>query len=73
FPINEGYARLNKYEGAAMRLGGRLQAAIEVLNDIEAGKRPASDALKDWGTSHRFAGAGDRAVIGNIVYDALRR
>lgn len=30
-----------------MRLGGRLQAAIEILNDIEAGKRPASDALKD--------------------------
>lgn len=56
-----------------MRLGGRLQAAIEVLEDIEAKKRPASDALKDWGSSHRFAGAGDRAVIGNIVYDALRR
>ncbi|NTS30403.1 RsmB/NOP family class I SAM-dependent RNA methyltransferase [Phyllobacterium sp. BT25] len=56
-----------------MRLGGRLQAAIEVLDDIENRKRPASDALKDWGLSHRFAGAGDRAVIGNIVYDALRR
>ncbi|MGU3574400.1 RsmB/NOP family class I SAM-dependent RNA methyltransferase [Brucellaceae bacterium C25G] len=56
-----------------MRLGGRLQAAIEILEDIEAKKRPASDALKDWGSSHRFAGAGDRAVIGNIVYDALRR
>ena len=56
-----------------MRLGGRLQAAIEVLDDIETRKRPASDALKDWGLSHRFAGAGDRAVIGNIVYDALRR
>ncbi|MFD1197998.1 RsmB/NOP family class I SAM-dependent RNA methyltransferase [Brucella gallinifaecis] len=56
-----------------MRLGGRLQAAIEILNDIEVVKRPASDALKDWGASHRFAGAGDRAVIGNIVYDALRR
>ncbi|MEP7455949.1 RsmB/NOP family class I SAM-dependent RNA methyltransferase [Phyllobacterium sp. SB3] len=56
-----------------MRLGGRLQAAIEVLEDIENRKRPASDALKDWGLSHRFAGAGDRAVIGNIVYDALRR
>ncbi len=31
-----------------------------------------SDALKDWGLSHRFAGSGDRAAIGNIVYDALR-
>lgn len=56
-----------------MRLGGRLQAAIEVLSETEAGKRPASDVLKDWGAAHRFAGAGDRAVIGNIVYDALRR
>ncbi|KXF78517.1 MFS transporter [Paramesorhizobium deserti] len=56
-----------------MRLGGRLQAAIEILDDIETRKRPASDALKDWGLAHRFAGAGDRAVIGNIVYDVLRR
>lgn len=55
-----------------MRLGGRLQAAIEVLQDIKSRRRPAADALKDWGLSHRFAGAGDRAAIGNIVYDALR-
>lgn len=56
-----------------MRLGGRLQAAIEVLEDIERQNRAASDALKDWGAAHRFAGAGDRAVIGNLVYDVLRR
>jgi 16S rRNA (cytosine967-C5)-methyltransferase len=56
-----------------MRLGGRLAAAIEVLDDIDGRHRPAADGLKDWGLSHRFAGAGDRAAIGNIVYDALRR
>lgn len=56
-----------------MRLGGRLAAAIEVLEDIDRRHRPAADALKDWGVSHRFAGAGDRAAIGNIVYDGLRR
>lgn len=56
-----------------MRLGGRLAGAIEVLNDIEARKRPVADALKDWGLSHRFAGSGDRSAIGNIVYDALRK
>ena len=56
-----------------MRLGGRLAAAIEILDDIENRHRPAAEALKDWGVSHRFAGSGDRAAIGNIVYDALRR
>ena len=56
-----------------MRLGGRLAAAIEVLEDIRTRHRPTADALRDWGVSHRFAGAGDRAAVGNIVYDALRR
>ena len=56
-----------------MRLGGSLAAAIEVLDDIARRHRPVADALKDWGLSHRFAGSGDRAAIGNIVYDALRR
>ncbi|MBT9372200.1 RsmB/NOP family class I SAM-dependent RNA methyltransferase [Rhizobium sp. CSW-27] len=55
-----------------MRLGGRMAAAIEVLADIEARKRPVADALKDWGLAHRFAGSGDRSAIGNLVYDALR-
>lgn len=56
-----------------MRLGGRLGAAIEVLDDIETRHRPAADAMRDWGLSHRFAGSGDRAAVGNLVYDALRR
>ena len=56
-----------------MRLPGRLSAAIAVLTDIEARKRPVSEALKDWGNANRFAGSGDRAAIGNHVYDALRR
>jgi 16S rRNA (cytosine967-C5)-methyltransferase len=52
---------------------GRLAAAIEVVADIEARRRPANDALKDWGLSHRFAGSSDRAAIAGLVYDALRR
>lgn len=51
----------------------RLSAAIEVLADIAARRRPAPDALKDWGLAHRFAGSKDRAAIASLVYDALRR
>ena len=56
-----------------MRFPGRLSAAIDVLTDVEQRKRPVSEALKAWGLNNRFAGAGDRAAIGNLVYDALRR
>ncbi len=55
-----------------MTPAARASAAIEVLAAIEAHKRPAAEALKDWGTSHRFAGSGDRAAIGNLVFDTLR-
>lgn len=46
---------------------------MEVFADIESRRRPAADALKDWGLSHRFAGSSDRAAIAGLVYDALRR
>ena len=55
-----------------MTPAARASAAIEILADIEARKRPAAEALKDWGVSHRFAGSGDRAAIGNLVFDVLR-
>lgn len=56
-----------------MRLPGRLAAAIEVLTEVDDRHRPVSEALRSWGLANRFAGAGDRAAIGNLVYDALRR
>lgn len=56
-----------------MTPAARISAAIEVLGDIEARRRPAADALKDWGLSHRFAGSKDRAAIASLVYDSLRR
>jgi len=55
-----------------MTPAARASAAIEILGDLEARKRPAAEALKDWGVSHRFAGSGDRAAIGNLVFDCLR-
>jgi 16S rRNA (cytosine967-C5)-methyltransferase len=51
----------------------RLSAAIDVIATIDAQRVPAAQALKDWGTSHRFAGSGDRAAIAGLVWDVLRR
>jgi 16S rRNA (cytosine967-C5)-methyltransferase len=56
-----------------MRRGAQIKAAIEVLEEVLVRHRPAAAALADWGKSHRFAGSGDRAAIGNLVFDALRR
>ena len=56
-----------------MTPAARASAAMEVLADIAERKRPAADALKDWGLAHRFAGSGDRAAIGNLVFDGLRK
>jgi 16S rRNA (cytosine967-C5)-methyltransferase len=56
-----------------MTPGARVSAAIDILVEIAARKRPAAEVLKDWGVAHRFAGSGDRAAIGNLVFDALRK
>jgi 16S rRNA (cytosine967-C5)-methyltransferase len=56
-----------------MTPAARASAAIEILADIADRKRPAADALKDWGVAHRFAGSGDRAAIGNLVFDCVRK
>src|ERR1044071_10142489 len=56
-----------------MRAGARIAAAAEVLDDVINRHPPAATALADWGKTHRFAGSGDRAAIGTLVYDALRR
>ena len=56
-----------------MTPAARLSAAIELLETIEGDRVPAAQALKEWGTAHRFAGSGDRAAISGLVWDVLRR
>ena len=56
-----------------MTPAARAAAAIEVLAEIDQRHRPAAEALKDWGRAHRFAGSSDRAAIGNLVFDCLRK
>ena len=54
-----------------MTPGARISAAIEVLDQILAG-RPAEQALLRWSRSSRYAGSGDRAAVRDLVFDALR-
>ena len=56
-----------------MTPAARLSAAIDVIGTIEVQRAPAAQALKEWGTAHRFAGSGDRAAIAGLVWDVLRR
>ena len=56
-----------------MTPGARLQAAVEVLDQVLQGRSAADRALQAWGRAHRFAGSKDRAAIAERVYAVLRR
>lgn len=55
-----------------MTPGARLQAAIEVLDRVQAGAASEA-ALTNWARASRFAGSGDRAAVRDHVHDVLRR
>ncbi|MEL6243884.1 MAG: RsmB/NOP family class I SAM-dependent RNA methyltransferase [Pseudomonadota bacterium] len=56
-----------------MRTGGRISAAILVLEDVLTRRTPVNAAVRDWGKRARYAGSKDRAWISGLVLDALRR
>ena len=73
-PPNAAFASVAPFgQNPAMIPAAHISAAIEILSDVETRRRPAADAMKDWGLAHRFAGSGDRAAIAGLLYDALRR
>lgn len=54
-----------------MTPGARVQAAIDLLDEILAGA-PAERALTGWARRSRFAGSKDRAAVRDHVFQALR-
>ncbi|MBY6138262.1 RsmB/NOP family class I SAM-dependent RNA methyltransferase [Leisingera daeponensis] len=54
-----------------MTPAARLQAAIEILDQVLAGD-PAEKALTSWGRRSRFAGSKDRVAVRDHVFDAVR-
>ncbi|WGH78825.1 RsmB/NOP family class I SAM-dependent RNA methyltransferase [Jannaschia ovalis] len=55
-----------------MTPGARVQAAIEVLDQVLRGAA-AERALTAWARGARYAGSKDRAAVRDHVFDALRR
>ncbi len=54
-----------------MTPAARIQASIEILDDILAGV-PVEKALTGWARRSRFAGSKDRAAVRDHVFGALR-
>ncbi|EIZ81346.1 hypothetical protein WSK_0053 [Novosphingobium sp. Rr 2-17] len=59
-----------------MTPAARVQAAIEVLDEVIAAARangaPADRLIGDWFRTRRFAGSGDRRAVRELVYRAIR-
>ena len=56
-----------------MTPAGRLQAAIEVLDQIASSRQPADQVLRAWGGANRYAGSKDRRAVAERVYLCLRQ
>ncbi|MCG7518238.1 RsmB/NOP family class I SAM-dependent RNA methyltransferase [Ruegeria sp. Ofav3-42] len=54
-----------------MTPAARVQASIEIIDDILAGA-PVEKALTGWARRSRFAGSKDRAAVRDHVFEALR-
>ena len=54
-----------------MTPAARVQAAIEILDDVQTGTA-AEQALTRWGRQSRYAGSGDRAAVRDHVFSVLR-
>src|SRR5277367_3666335 len=55
-----------------MTPGARVQAAIEILEGLNATALPADRFIREWFRARRYAGSKDRAAVAERVYDVLR-
>lgn len=57
---------------AGMTPGARIQAAIDLLEEIDHGAAPADEILAHWARRNRYAGGGDRRAIRDLVFQVVR-
>jgi 16S rRNA (cytosine967-C5)-methyltransferase len=55
-----------------MTPAARVQAAIEILQELETTTLPADRFVRDWFRRRRYAGSKDRAAVAEHVFDVLR-
>jgi 16S rRNA (cytosine967-C5)-methyltransferase len=55
-----------------MTPAARIQATIEILEDLEKTGRPADRFIRDFFRARRYAGSKDRAAIGERVFSIFR-
>src|SRR3954469_24666359 len=55
-----------------MTPAARIQAAIEILQELETTALPADRFLRDWFRRRRYAGSKDRAAVAAHLFDVLR-
>lgn len=55
-----------------MKPSARIQSAIEILEAVFEGKRPADSVITDYFKQRRYAGSKDRRAINDQVYAVLR-
>ena len=56
-----------------MTPGARLQAAIDLLDEIGGSAVPADRLVGNYFRSRRYAGSKDRRAVSEMVYDVIRR
>lgn len=55
-----------------MTPAARVQAAIEILQELESTALPADRFIRDWFHKRRYAGSKDRAAVAGRVFNVLR-
>lgn len=55
-----------------MKPAARIQSAIEILDLMQDGKRPADQIISDYFKARRYAGSKDRRAVNALVYAVVR-
>jgi 16S rRNA (cytosine967-C5)-methyltransferase len=55
-----------------MTPSARLQAAIDILDELSRTNAPADRFMREWFRARRYAGSKDRAAVGERVFSILR-